>query len=79
MYTRARTYRNSIGSRVKVVLEIDGNIDAWGNRWRMESGSVLFLVKSNFKHFYSDKLVDGVHTTSIYLKICTIWLRKQRL
>ena len=49
----------------KGILEIDGNVDAWGNRWRMESGSVLFLVKSNFKHFYSDKLVDGVHFIGI--------------
>ena len=31
----------------------------------MESGSVLFLVKSNFKHYYSDKLVDGVHFIGI--------------
>ncbi len=49
----------------KGILEIDGNVDAWGNRWRMESGSVLFLVKSNFKHYYSDKLVDGVHYIGI--------------
>jgi len=49
----------------KGILEIDGNVDAWGNRWRMESGSVLFLVKSNFKHYYSDKLVDGVHFIGI--------------
>jgi hypothetical protein len=31
----------------------------------MESESVLFLVKSNFKHYYSDKLVDGVHYIGI--------------
>jgi hypothetical protein len=43
----------------KGILEIDGNVDAWGNRWRMESGSVLFLVKSNFK------LVDGIHYIGI--------------
>ena len=49
----------------KGILEIDGNVDAWGNRWRMESGSVLFLVKSNFKHYYSDKLVDGIHYIGI--------------
>ena len=49
----------------KGILEIDGNVDAWGNRWRMENGSVLFLVKSNFKHYYSDKLVDGVHYIGI--------------
>ena len=47
------------------MLEIEGNVDAWGNRWRMESGSVLFVVKSHFKHFYSHKLVDGVHFIGI--------------
>ena len=31
----------------------------------MESGSVLFVVKSHFKHFYSHKLVDGVHFIGI--------------
>ena len=49
----------------KGILEIDGNVDARGNRWGTESGSVLFLVKSNFKHFYSDQLVDGVHFVGI--------------
>ena len=49
----------------KGILEIDGNVDAWGNRWGMESGTVLFLVKLNFKHFYSEQLVDGVHFIEI--------------
>lgn len=49
----------------KGILEIDGNVDAWGNRWRMESGSVVFLVQSNFKHYYTDKLKDGVHYIGI--------------
>ena len=49
----------------KGILEIDGNVDAWGNRWRMESGSVVFLVQSSFKHYYSDKLKDGVHYIGI--------------
>ena len=49
----------------KGVLEIDGNVDAWGNRWRMESGSVVFLVKSQYTHYYSDALEDGVHYVGI--------------
>jgi hypothetical protein len=47
------------------VLEIYGNVDAWGNRWRMESGSVVFLVKSQYTHYYSDALEDGVHYVGI--------------
>ena len=31
----------------------------------MESGSVLFLGKSNLEHFFSDKLVDGVQIVGI--------------
>jgi hypothetical protein len=44
---------------------MDGNVDAWGNRWRMESGSVVFIVKSKFAHYYSDELEDGVHYVGI--------------
>ncbi len=51
--------------RHKGILEVDGNVDAWGNRWRMESGSVVFMVKSKFAHYYSDSLVDGVHYVGI--------------
>jgi hypothetical protein len=51
--------------RHKGILEVDGNVDAWGNRWRMESGSVVFMVKSKFAHYYSDALVDGVHYVGI--------------
>lgn len=49
----------------KGILEMDGNVDAWGNRWRMESGSVVFIVKSKFAHYYSDALEDGVHYVGI--------------
>ena len=49
----------------KGILEIDGNVDAWGNRWRMESGSVVFVVKSNFEHYYTKRLVDGTHYVGV--------------
>ena len=31
----------------------------------MESGSVVFLVKSQYTHYYSDALEDGVHYVGI--------------
>lgn len=35
-------------SNYRGVIEIDGNVDAWGNRWRMISGSVVFRVESPY-------------------------------
>ena len=47
--------------RHKGLLEMDGNVDAWGHGWRMASGSVVFLVQSDYKHYFSDRLVEGMH------------------
>ena len=47
--------------RHKGLVEMDGNVDAWGHTWRMASGSVVFLVQSDYKHYFSDRLVEGVH------------------
>ena len=47
--------------RHKGLLEMDGNVDAWGHVWRMASGSIVFLVQSDYKHYFSDRLVEGVH------------------
>jgi hypothetical protein len=47
------------------ILDIDGNVDAWGLRWRLESGSVVFKVASSYEHFYSNMLVDGTHYISV--------------
>uniref|UniRef100_A0A7R9TLN2 Glycosyl transferase CAP10 domain-containing protein n=1 Tax=Micromonas pusilla TaxID=38833 RepID=A0A7R9TLN2_MICPS len=47
------------------VLDIDGNVDAWGLRWRLGSGSVVFIVKSSYEHLYSNLLTDGVHYIGI--------------
>ena len=44
---------------------MDGNVDAWGHTWRMASGSVVFLVQSDYKHYFSDRLVEGVHYIGI--------------
>jgi len=34
------------------ILELDGNVNAWGNRWRMASGSVVFRVESSYVNSY---------------------------
>jgi len=52
-------------AKYRGVLDIDGNVDAWGLRWRLESGSVVFLVKSSYEHFFSNSLVDGTHYVGI--------------
>lgn len=47
------------------VFDIDGNVDAWGLRWRLESGSVVFSVESVYKNYFSDMLADGFHYITI--------------
>ena len=43
------------------VIDIDGNVDAWGQRWRFESGSVVFMVDSSYVNMYSGHIFDGIH------------------
>ncbi len=47
------------------VLDIDGNVDAWGARWRYATNSVVFKVESNYVSHYSHALIDGVHFIQI--------------
>ena len=47
------------------ILDIDGNVDAWGLRWRLESGSVVFRVHSSYENYYSKHLVEGEHFIGI--------------
>jgi len=47
------------------ILDIDGYVDAWGARWRLESGSVVFQVQSLYTNYFSSVLVDGVHHVRI--------------
>eukprot|EP00963_Diacronema_lutheri_P004108 scaffold312_cov409-Pavlova_lutheri.AAC.9 len=39
-------------SKNRGIIEIDGNVNAWGNRWRMVSGSLVFRIESNFTNSY---------------------------
>jgi len=43
------------------VIDIDGNVDAWGLVWRLASGSVVFRVKSSYSSYISKWIIDGVH------------------
>eukprot|EP00191_Tetraselmis_sp_GSL018_P019565 CAMPEP_0177586062 /NCGR_PEP_ID=MMETSP0419_2-20121207/4860_1 /TAXON_ID=582737 /ORGANISM="Tetraselmis sp., Strain GSL018" /LENGTH=287 /DNA_ID=CAMNT_0019075905 /DNA_START=692 /DNA_END=1555 /DNA_ORIENTATION=- len=65
-------------SSYRGILEIDGNVNAWGNKWRLMTGSVLFKVESDYfnsyvikekpyKHFIPVKadLSDLLHKTQI--------------
>lgn len=47
------------------LIEIDGNVDAWGARWRLQSNSVIFMVESGFVTYYSEKLRAGFHYVEI--------------
>jgi len=49
----------------KGLLDVDGNVDAWGLTWRLASGSVVFRVRSSYLNYFSDKLVEGVHYIAI--------------
>lgn len=45
-------FSEEMWSRNRGILEIDGNVNAWGNRWRMVTGSLVFRIESNFTNSY---------------------------
>ena len=47
------------------ILDIDGNVDAWGLYWRLRSGSVVFRISSQYENFLSSRLVSGVHFVQV--------------
>lgn len=47
------------------ILEIDGNVDSWGNFWRAASHSVLFKVFSDFVGYFTANMVNGTHFIEI--------------
>lgn len=47
------------------VIDIDGNVDAWGFHWRLKSGSVVFKVRTSFVNMYSASLKPGVHFVEV--------------
>lgn len=47
--------------RHRGILDIDGNVNAWGLYWRLQSGSVIFKIGSKFTNPYINEMVPWVH------------------
>ena len=47
------------------ILDVDGNVDAWGLRWRLATNGVVFKVNSDYINHYSAELIDGIHFIGI--------------
>ena len=43
------------------VIDIDGNVNAWGLFWRLASGSVVFKVRSNYLNYYISRMIPWEH------------------
>lgn len=43
------------------LLDVDGNVDAWGSFWRMCSRSLVFKVKSQYASYFSSYFKEDVH------------------
>lgn len=54
------------------ILDIDGNANAWGARWRLESGSVIFKVESNVTNAYLSRLEPYVHYIPIHANLSNL-------
>ena len=50
-----------VWSNHRGVLDIDGNVNAWGLFWRLGSGSVVFRVESSYVNAYILKMKPFVH------------------
>ena len=43
------------------ILDVDGNVNAWGLYWRLASGSTVFKVESEYVNLYTEYAVPYVH------------------
>ena len=43
------------------IIDVDGNVNAWGLFWRLASGSVIFKTTSHFTNYYISQLRPWVH------------------
>ena len=43
------------------IIDIDGNVNAWGLFWRLGSGSVVFKIESEYTNAYIENLLPHVH------------------
>ena len=53
-------------ARYQFQLDVDGEVNAWDAlRWKLLSGSVIIKLKSYWKQWYYDDLIDGEHYIGI--------------
>ena len=52
-------------AKCRGLLDVDGNVDAWGSFWRMCSRSLVFKVKSQYTNFFSSYFKEDVHFITI--------------
>jgi len=43
------------------ILDVDGNVNAWGLYWRLASGSTVFKVESEYVNSYTEYAVPYAH------------------
>ena len=43
------------------IIDIDGNVNAWGLFWRLATGSVVFRVQPRFANYYTSQANPWVH------------------
>ena len=43
------------------VIDVDGNVNAWGLFWRLASGSVVFRIHSQYANYYTSQMIPWVH------------------
>jgi len=54
------------------VLEIDGNVNAWGHKWRLASGSAVFKVDSEWTNAYLEHEIAGVHFLPVHANLSNL-------
>ena len=63
--------RNSVPEtdwiKYRGILDIDGNVNAWGLFWRLFSGSVIFKVESPYTNAYISKMRPWIHFIPVSL------------
>ena len=58
--------------RHRGIVDIDGNVNAWGLFWRLVSGSVVFKIDSDFVSPYSKDLVPWQHYIPVFKNLSNI-------
>ena len=60
-YTVANHTKEIDWLRYRGIIDVDGNVNAWGLFWRLASGSVVFKVDSGYSNYYTSQSIPWVH------------------